>query len=254
FAELLEASRRDLLADFAHQHMPFELLVEAINPVRQLSYNPLFQIMLLWQNNERAELSLGEGLRFGEYALDRAVSKFDLTLTVNEDADGLSLYWRYATDLFTETSVRGWARSFECLLEAAVAEPQSRLGRLPVLGDAERAQVLGWHAPVAEQQSLESLPRRIERQAASTPDAVALVSGDRRWSYAALNARAEQVASRLRAEGVSRGAMVGVCCERHGDLVAALLGVLKAGAGYLPLDPGYPAERLRYMVADSGTR
>ncbi|WP_242691354.1 non-ribosomal peptide synthetase [Lysobacter enzymogenes] len=256
FVELLERSRQQLLADFAHQHMPFELLVEALNPARQLSHNPLFQIMLLWQNNERAALDLGEGLRFSDYPLERAVSKFDLTLTVQEaDDGGLWLSWRYASDLFDEVSVRAWANSFACLLEGIAADPARRVGQLPVMGEDEKNTVLGWHRHDAQHEAIATcVHRNFERQAAQTPDAVALVGGDAAWTYATLNARANAVARRLREQGAGVGSVVGVCAERHADLVAALLGTLKAGAAYLPLDPAYPAERLHYMVGDSGAR
>ncbi|WP_250465016.1 non-ribosomal peptide synthetase [Microbulbifer litoralis] len=256
FTDLLECSRQQLLADFAHQHMPFELLVEALNPARQLSHNPLFQIMLLWQNNERASLDLGEALRFADYPLERPVSKFDLTLTIQEAPDGgLSLSWRYASDLLDEISVRAWARSFACLLEGIAADSAQRVGQLPVITPADRRSLLGWHRQDARNTATAlSLHSRFEQQVGRTPDAIALVDGERSWTYSDLNTRANAVARHLRQQGVSPGGVVGVCAERHADLVAALLGTLKAGAAYLPLDPAYPTERLRYMLADSGAR
>ncbi|MDR6675808.1 non-ribosomal peptide synthetase, partial [Xanthomonas sp. 1678] len=255
FDELLAASRQHLIADFAHQHMPFELLVEALNPARQLSHNPLFQIMLLWQNNERAQLDLGQGLRFDDYPLERAVSKFDLTLTVqDEDDGGLALSWRYASDLFEADSVQRWARAFACLLEGIVHEPGQSVARLP-LHDADAAEHLRqWQQPRASAPlaAEDSLHQRVQRQAARTPQALAVSGGGRALSYAELDARADRLAAWLQRQGVGAGSVVGVCAERHVDLVVALLGTLKAGAAYLPLDPGYPAERLQYMVSDSG--
>ncbi|MCW0464408.1 Tyrocidine synthase 3 [Xanthomonas sacchari] len=256
FEELLAVARQHLIADFAHQHMPFEVLVEALNPARQLSHNPLFQIMLLWQNNEQAELDLGQGLRFANYPLERAVSKFDLTLTVQDEADGgLALAWRYASDLFDADSVQRWARAFACLLEGIVQEPGQYVARLPLLDAEEQQRLLQWQQPLTSNAPLaadDSLHQRVQRQAARTPQAIAVVGNGRSLSYAELDARAERLAVWLQRQGVGAGSVVGVCAERHVDLVVALLGTLKAGAAYLPLDPGYPHERLQYMLNDSG--
>ncbi|UAA37425.1 amino acid adenylation domain-containing protein [Paraneptunicella aestuarii] len=251
FDALLGKARQDLLSDFAHQHLPFELLVEHMNPTRQLSYNPLFQIMLLWQNNESSEIQLSQDLHFSDYALERNVSKFELTLSVIEDAGGLSLYWRYATDLFDEDSVKGWAEAFEVLLKGIALAPQTDVKRLPLLTESNKALMQRWNNTNQHFDYPAGLHQWFEQQVESNPNAVALEANDDGLTYAELNARANAVAHELMAKGVQADSVVGVCTHRRSHMLVAMLGVMKSGAAYMPLDPNYPVERLQYMLQDS---
>ena len=251
FSQLLSQSRQALLADFAHQYVPFELLVETLNPTRQLSYNPLFQVMLLWQNNEQVDMQLSDALHFSDYDLARDVSKFELTLTVVEEDDGLSLYWRYATDLLSHTTVAGWANSFATLLSNLIAQPEKAVKRVGLLTTEDKQQLIASNANEKHFDSPKCLHQWFEQQAQASGDEIAVICGGQALSYRALNAQANQVAYRLTQQGVQANTIVGICTRRHSHMLAGMLGILKAGAAYMPLDPSYPLDRLHYMLADS---
>src|SRR5262249_6969334 len=235
---------------------PFERLVEALNPARSLAHHPLFQVMLALQNNAPAKLEF-EGLGTRVEPVVGASAKFDLSVSLAEErradgrAGGLSGVMEYASDLFERGSVEALAERLVRVLEAAVAAPEASIGRLDILSAAERRTILQeWNAtehalPAA------TLPQLFAAQAAATPDAVAVVFADEQLSSRELEARANQLAHHLRALGVGAESVVGVCLERSLELVVSLIAILKAGGGYLPLDPEYPAERLHYMMADS---
>ncbi|HWE42572.1 MAG TPA: amino acid adenylation domain-containing protein, partial [Gemmatimonadaceae bacterium] len=201
------------------------------------------------ENNGEEEAALGEVDVGG-------TAKFDLTLFVEETAEGLSATWEYNTDLFDGATLARWAAHWTTLLAGIAAAPEVRLSALPVLPTAERAQVVeGWNAtarPLGIRGAFLGLHEAVAAQAARTPDAIAVVSGAESLSYAALEQRATALAHYLRTRGVGPETRVALCLERSTALVVGLLGVLKAGAAYVPLDPGYPAARLRYMLEDSG--
>ncbi|HLM47812.1 MAG TPA: condensation domain-containing protein, partial [Myxococcaceae bacterium] len=253
FTELLGRVREGTLGAYAHQELPFEKLVEELRPERSLSYSPLFQVMFALQNAPEGVLEL-PGLRWCFVEADSGTAKFDLSLFMVEDGPRLSCLWEYATDLFEGETVGRMAEQLGVLLEAVAADPGRRLSELPLLSAAERARVLEeWNATGRElpQGCVHEL---FSEQARRSPAAVALAWGARQMSYAELEARSNRLAHHLRARGVGPEVRVGICLERGPELVVSVLGVLKAGGCYVPLDPAYPRERLGYMVADAGVR
>jgi nonribosomal peptide synthetase DhbF len=250
-AELLLRVRERSLAAYAHQDLPFERLVEIVNPVRAQNHHPLFQVMLILQNNEAVRLDLPD-LSLTELSAETGTAKFDLTFSVAETDDGLSGRLDYATDLFDPASAEALVARFGRALEAIAADPSQRIGAIDLLDAAERRQLLAQWNDTARAVPKSTLPELFERQATHTPDATALVFGAQRLSYATLNQRANRLAHRLRDLGVGPDALVGVCCHRSPELVIALLATLKAGGAYLPLDPAYPRERLAFMLEEAG--
>src|SRR5262249_4335619 len=238
------------LEAYSHQELPFERLVEALNPARSLAHHPLFQVMLALQNNAPAQLEF-EGLGTRVEPVVGASAKFDLSVSLAEQrradgsAGGLSGVMEYASDLFDRGSVEALAERLVRVLEAAVAAPEASIGRLDILSAAGRRTILR-EGDATEQGPAATLPQLFAAQAAATPDAVAVVFADEQLSYGELEARANQLAHHLRALGVGAESVVGVCLERSLELVVSLIAILKAGGGYLPLDPGYPRERLSF--------
>src|SRR5437899_8825947 len=257
FRDLVGRVRASNLEAYSHQELPFERLVEAHNPARSLAHHPLFQVMLALQNNAAAELELA-GLSARVEPVVGVSAKFDLSVSLAEQRGagggpgGLSGVMEYASDLFDRASVEALAGRLVRVLEAAVAAPEVAIGRLEILSAAERRTLL--HVWTATERALPcaTLPQLFAAQAAATPDAVAVVFAGEELSYGELDARAHQLAHHLRALGVGAESVVGVCLERSLELVVALIAVLKAGGGSLPLDPEPPAERLHYMMADAG--
>ncbi len=251
---LLAQVRETTLAAYAHQDLPFERLVEELGPERRLGVSPLFQVMLALQQGAAEGLELdGVAGRLLREAPARA--KFELTLEVEEveevEGHGFRGRLEYAAERFDATSAERLARRFERLLGAALLAPAQPLGSLSLLDLREQAELAAWSDTGALPPE-GTLDERFARQAARTPEREALVCGEVRLSYRRLDAWSNRVAWRLRAEGVGPEVRVGVRMERTVELVVALLGILKAGGAYVPLDPTYPAERLAYMLADSG--
>ena len=259
FRELVARVRAGNLAAYSHQDLPFERLVEVINPARSLSRHPLFQVMLALQNTAEVKLELdGLSCRFERVATSSA--KFDLSVSLGEErgADGapagIGGVVEYATDLFERASVEALIGRLVRLLKAAVANPERAIGSLDILAPEERAIILrGWNDTARAIPSA-TLPELFAAQAARTPDAIAVVHEDESLTYGELDARANQLAHRLRRWGVGPDVLVGLCVERSLEMVVGLLAVLKAGGAYVPLDPEYPAERLQYMMSDAGLR
>jgi amino acid adenylation domain-containing protein len=253
FAELLGRVREVTLAAYAHQDLPFEKLVEALQPERSLAHAPIFQLLFALQNvpQERWELP---GLALEPLAAPVETTKFDLTLALRAGVTGLAGIFEYDRDLFDAATVARLSGHFARLLAGLVEEPGVRLSDLPLLSPAERQQLLEWSfgEPLATADL--ALHELFFAQAARTPAAVALVSHGERLSYGELAARVERLAGALRARGVGPEARVGVCLQRTAALPLALLAVLAAGGVYVPLDPDYPRERLRWMLEDSGAR
>ncbi|MBW1600737.1 amino acid adenylation domain-containing protein [Streptomyces sp. JJ66] len=255
FDELLARTKRACLADFAHQDVPFEQVVEEIQPDRDLSRAPLFQTMLTLHNVPRASLDLA-GLRISPFAGEgRRTAMYDLSLDVVDEGEQLRCDWECNTDLYTDATIERMAGHFERLLGGAVADPQRRLSALPLLTDAERTDVLTRENTVSVRVGpAECVHPLFEEHARTAPDAIAVVDGEDRVSYRELDRRAGIVAARLRALGVGPEVRVGLCAPRCADSVAAVLGVLKAGGAYVPLDPSNPADRLRFILADASVR
>jgi len=254
FVELLGRVREVALGGYAHQEVPFEKLVDELEVERSLSHAPLFQVMFVLQNTgsgkKGAEVS---GLRMSGVEAENHTSKFDLTLAMTEGREGLSATIQYSTELFDAGTIERLAGHLQALYEAAAADPGRRLSKLPILGEEERRRLLvEFNDTRAEYPRGLCLHRLFEEQAGRTPDAVAVVEGSRRLTYRELDERADRLAGHLRGRGVTAESRVGLLVERSAEMVAAMLAVLKAGGAYVPLDPEYPAERLAFMLEDSG--
>ncbi|HEX8272004.1 MAG TPA: non-ribosomal peptide synthase/polyketide synthase, partial [Longimicrobiaceae bacterium] len=254
FRGLLGRVRETTLGAFAHQDLPFERLVEELAPERSLLHNPLFQVMFALQNQERGTVALG-GLEAETLAGGDTGAKFDLGVSLWEDGERIVGRIDYRTDLFEGSTVERMAEHFRVLLEAAVADPDRRVRALPLVPAAELERVVarwsGTGAPAAPERCVHEL---FAAQAAAMPGAVALAHAGGSLTYAELDRRADRLAHLLARRGVGPDARVGICAERSPEMVVGLLAILKAGGAYLPLDPQYPAERLRYMLADAGAR
>ncbi|HVR99264.1 MAG TPA: amino acid adenylation domain-containing protein [Thermoanaerobaculia bacterium] len=254
FDELLGRVREVSLAAQTHQEVPFEKLVEELEPVRSLSHAPLFQVMLALQNALVGDLEL-PGLTVTPLPGDGRTAKFDLTLFLEEKAGGLTGALEYSRDLFEAPTIERLLGHFRTLLEGAVAAPAERLSELPLLSRAERQELLrDWSTADAGEPPAGTLPELFEAQVRRSPEAIALVATTETLTYRQLNAHANQLARRLRRLGVGPDVVVGLLLERSPEMVAGALGVLKAGGAYLPLDPAYPRERLAFMAEDAGVQ
>jgi amino acid adenylation domain-containing protein len=252
FRETLRRVREATLGAYAHQEVPFERLVAELQPERSMSHSPLFQVMFTLQNAEGRGDALA-GLEVSAVGAANDIAKFDLSLTLTEAAQGLRGGLIYSTDLFERGTVDRMLGHLERVLEQVAADADVRLSRLELLGEAERALVLeAWNDTAAEVPADRCIHALFEAQAARTPDAVAVVLDDDSLTYRELNERANRLAHHLAHLGAGPEARVGICLERSLEMVVAMLAVLKAGAAYLPLAPSYPADRLSYMLEDSG--
>nr|WP_277610826.1 pyoverdine non-ribosomal peptide synthetase PvdD [Pseudomonas aeruginosa] len=257
FDELLAQARQRALEAQAHQDLPFEQLVEALQPERNASHNPLFQVLFNHQSEIRSvtpEVQL-EDLRLEGLAWDGQTAQFDLTLDIQEDENGIWASFDYAADLFDASTVERLAGHWRNLLRGIVANPRQRLGELPLLDAPERRQTLSEWNPAQREYAVQgTLQQRFEEQARQRPQAVALILDEQRLSYGELNARANRLAHCLIARGVGADVPVGLALERSLDMLVGLLAILKAGGAYLPLDPAAPEERLAHILDDSGVR
>jgi amino acid adenylation domain-containing protein len=252
FRELVARVREVALGAYAHQELPFERLVEELQPERDTSQAPLFNVMFVLQNVPRSERRL-RGLTMRHIELDKGTAKFDLSLGLAEKAGGLRGVLSYSTDLFDQETIERLSEQYRQVLVAVAAEPERRISTLPLMSAAERRTMLiDWNATSCSWTDSDAcLHSLVSRQAAATPEAVAIVDQTARLTYGELERRANRLAHRLRRLGVGPEVRVGVCLERSVDLVVGLLAVLKAGGAYVPLDPSYPRERLEFMLGDS---
>jgi putative pyridoxal-dependent aspartate 1-decarboxylase len=253
FAELLKRVREVALGAYAHQDLPFELLVEQLRPERHLSYTPLFQVMFVLQNAPMSALELpGLTLSTIKGESDTSTSKFDLTLYMTETESGLEGCFEYNTDLFEPITITRMVGHLQTMLEAIVANPQQRLSELPFLTKPEQQQLLvEWNNTQVNYPQDRCLHQLFEAQVEKTPNAVAVVFEDEALTYTQLNQKANQLAHYLKSLEVASGVLVGICIEPSLDQVISLLAVLKANGVYVPLDPNYPQERLAFMLSDS---
>jgi len=252
FRDLLHRARERTLGAFAHPEVPFEKLVEELGVERSLAHTPLFQVMFSLQAESRDELSLGE-TRLEALGGGGSEVKFDLTLALLEGAEGVRGALAYRTELWEPAAMERLAGHLSTLLAGVVAEPERPVSEIPLLDASERAQLLGeWSTTESGTPSELPLHERIAAVAARTPGAAAVLHGDAVVTYGELERRAEALAGRLRARGVGLEARVGLSVERSAELLVGMLAIWKAGGAYVPLDPSYPAERLAYMVRDSG--
>ncbi|MCP4660684.1 MAG: amino acid adenylation domain-containing protein, partial [bacterium] len=250
--ELLARTRDVALGAYAHQDVPFEQLVDELEPERDLSHSPLVQVFFVLQNLPAASWNLGPELKVEVEGVATGVAKFDLTLSLIAGEAGLSGALGYNTDLFDASTIRRMAGHLRTLLEGVIADPECRVSALPLLTGVETHQLLcEWSAGAGGDRGAGRVSELFEAQAARRPEAIAVVSRRRHLSYGELNARANQLAARLRCLGVGADVIVGLFLEGTPEAMVAILGVLKAGGAYLPLDPAYPGERLAFMIEDS---
>ncbi|MEU7133058.1 amino acid adenylation domain-containing protein [Streptomyces sp. NPDC046261] len=255
FADLLERTKATVLDAFDHQEVPFARLVDALQPERDMSRTPLHQVALT-MHEQRLDAFALPGLTVEQYPRKDNIAKYDLTLQIEEAADGsFGGALNYATALFDHETVQRMVGHLLRLLDGATATPALQVSRLPLMDDAEYAVVTGaldGHRPGAPVDRC--VHQVFEERAAAAPDAVAVTAGGSCLTYREVNERANRIAHHLRDLGAGPEALVGLCLERGIELLPALLGILKSGAGYLPLDPANPADRLGYVIADAGAR
>ncbi|RUS95287.1 hypothetical protein DSM106972_090630 [Dulcicalothrix desertica PCC 7102] len=251
FLELLQQVRQVALDAYSHQDAPFEKLVEVLQPERNLSHHPLFQVMFILQNAPVGRMEMPD-LTLTPLEVEDIAAKFDLSLSMMETQEGLQARWDYNSDLFDATTITRMAGYFQTLLESIVANPQQRISNLSLLKEAEQHQLLvEWNSTKTESPNEQCIHHLFEAQVERTPDAEAVVFADQKLTYQGLNSRANQLARYLQTLGVKPEVPVGVFVERSLEMAVGLLGVLKAGGAYIPYDPQLPKERLAYMLSDS---
>src|SRR5215813_9358417 len=250
FREALERVKETALEAYVHQELPFERLVEELNPVRDVSHSPLFQVMFILQNAPTESLNL-HGLTVTRLPAESHTSKFDLTLQMSDNAGSLVCWLEYNIDLFAHDTIARIARHFEVLLAGIAANPDCRLANLPLLTKEDRAQLAQWNATSKDHSSDRCLHEMFSEQARATPDQIAITCGHQRLTFSQLNSAANQLAQFLRRKGVGPEVRVGVCLDRSPEMVIGLLGVLKAGGAFVPIDPSYPQERVSWLIEDS---
>jgi amino acid adenylation domain-containing protein/FkbM family methyltransferase len=255
FGQLLEQVRERLLEAIQHQDLPFEKLVEELEPRRDLGHSPLFQVMFTLQNAPRGSLDRG-GVRLRTVEVPVETTKFDLSLGLLEGLAGGDVLGNleYSPDLFDAATVSRMIGHLQTLIAAAAADTAQRLADLPLLTGGERDEILRRFNPAPAGAALTACAHELfSAQASRTPDAVAAVCGDRACSYHELDLRSSRLAERLRVAGAAAERLVGVCMERSIELLVGVLAILKTGGAYLPLDPGLPRRRLAQLLADAGT-
>ncbi|WP_326491858.1 non-ribosomal peptide synthetase [Pseudomonas sp. AA27] len=253
FSELLQQVKHTALQAQAHQDLPFEQLVEALQPERSLSHNPLFQVMFNHQAQRSDQARELPGLSIEGLSWGNPTAHLDLALDTFESEDGLGATLTYVSDLFEHATIERMAAHWLNLLQAVSTQPAQRIVELPLLDAAQRQTILEqWSRHEAVYPDQRTVQQLIADQAARTPQATALICEGQQLSYQALDQRANQLAHRLREEGIGPDVRVGIALPRSLDMVVGLLAVLKAGGAYVPLDPDYPHERLAYMMEDSG--
>src|SRR5689334_15477774 len=250
-AELLQRVRDVSLQAYAHQDIPFERLVEALEPVRDLGRTPFFQVFFVMQNAPLPTVSW-DGLEATPSILETSTSKFDMTLSVREEGGELELSLEYRTELFNPERMQRLLQHYRTLLEGMVVSVETRISELEMLSEPEKQQLLvEWNRTEAPYSTSKCVHQLFEEQVARTPQAVAVIYEEERLNYGELNQRANRLAHYLRELGVKPDERVAICVERGFEMIVGLLAILKAGGAYVPLDPAYPEERLQYMLADS---
>ncbi|MEL6325670.1 MAG: amino acid adenylation domain-containing protein [Cyanobacteria bacterium J06626_23] len=255
FEELLGRVRAMALDAYAHQSVPFEQVVDALEVPRSWSHSPLFQVMFVLQNASEAVTfeggALDTALAWQPLPMASDTAKFDLTLSMRLDDRGLKGTLEYRTDLFTADTMHLMAGHLRQLLKVIPQQPTSRIAELPMLTKSEQKQLRQWNQTQADYPTHLCLHQLFEQQVEKTPDAIALIAANQQLSYRELNSRANQLAHYLQKHNVGPETLVGICMERTADMVVALLAILKAGGAYVPLDPAYPEERLAFILRDA---
>ncbi|MEH2239775.1 non-ribosomal peptide synthetase [Nostoc sp.] len=253
FIEFLQQTRQTCLDAYSHQDIPFEYLVEQLQPERSMSHNPLFQVMLALENNESPDLSL-PGLEIEWLPLTYPFAKFDLALLVIQSDNQLNLTWEYATDLFEKSTIQRMAEQFEVLLKGIVDNSGQPINTLPLMTAPELLQLQRWNRTQSDYPHDKTLVEIFEQQVAKNPNHLALVFESQSLTYQQLNQKANQLAHYLiQNHQIKPDTLIGICVERSLEMIIGLLGILKAGGAYVPIDPNYPQERIGFMLEDSGT-
>ncbi|WP_240111871.1 non-ribosomal peptide synthetase, partial [Serratia marcescens] len=248
---LIARIRHTVLTAQENRDLPFEQVVELVNPPRHLGYTPLFQVMLAWQDGSVRDIPL-PGLQAELAGLEYSAAKFDLTLDLADTGEGISGTLNFATALFDRATAERYGVYLVQALRAMTLNSPRSVSHIDLLPPAEREHLLhGWNRTERDYPLDQTLAALFEQQVRRTPHATALVSGTESLSYAQLNARANRLAHALIARGVGPDSRVAVCAERGLNMVTALFGILKAGGAYVPLDPAYPGERLQYILQDA---
>ncbi|MEH1824935.1 MAG: amino acid adenylation domain-containing protein [Nostoc sp.] len=253
FIDFLQQTRQTCLDAYSHQDIPFEYLVEQLQPERSMSHNPLFQVMLALENNESPDLNL-PGLKIEWLPLTYPFAKFDLTLLVIESDNQLNLTWEYATDLFEKITIQRMAKQFEVLLRGIVDNPEQTIKTLPLMTAHELLQLQCWNQTQTDYPQDKTLVEIFEQQVEKNPHNIALFFESQSLTYQQLNQKANQLANYLiQNQQIQPDTLIGICVERSLEMIIGVLGVLKAGAAYVPIDPNYPKERIEFMLQDCGT-
>ncbi|MBA3354610.1 MAG: amino acid adenylation domain-containing protein [Pyrinomonadaceae bacterium] len=251
FRELLRRVREVTLGAYEHQDLPFEKLIDELQPERSLSHTPVFQVSFALQDAPPQDLKSSIS-NANHLEGDSAVAHFDLAVKIIEEAEELSCVFEYNTDLFAAATIARMLGHFQVLVEAIIANPEQQLSALPILTEAERYQLLvEWNDTKADYPHEQCIHELFEAQVERTPEAIAAVFEKEQLTFGELNSRANQLAHYLRKRGVGVEVPVGICMERSTEMLVGLLGILKVGAAYVPLDPVYPQERLRFMLVDA---
>ena len=252
FIKFLQQTRSSCLDAYAHQDIPFELLVEKLQPERSMSHNPLFQVMFALENNESPDLSW-PGLEIQWLDLTCPFAKFDLALMVIESDNQLNCSWEYATDLFDKSTIQRMAEQFEVLLKGIVDNPNQPISTLPLMTVAELLQLQHWNQTQTDYPHDKTLVDLFEAQVALNPHNQALVFESQTLTYQQLNQLANQLAHYLiQNYHIKPDTLIGICVERSREMIIGVLGILKAGGAYVPIDPNYPLERIQFMLSDAG--
>jgi amino acid adenylation domain-containing protein/non-ribosomal peptide synthase protein (TIGR01720 family) len=269
FRELLAQVRQVTLEGYANEDLPFDKVVEALKPERNLSYNPLFQVMFSFHDAQLPNLNL-PGLTIKQHeAVTNKSAKFDLDIVViprseqrigrNSEAetkgietDGITLVWEYNSDLFDAATIKRMMEQYQTLVEEIVANPNQRIAQLPLLTKEQQEQILvNWNDTEVAFPKVKNIHQLIEEQVEENPEAIAVIFGEQKLTYRELNEQANQLAHYLKTLGIKPDGLVGICIDRSREMIVGLLGILKAGGAYLPLDPAYPTERLQDIINDA---
>ncbi|WP_392534069.1 amino acid adenylation domain-containing protein [Nostoc sp. C117] len=254
FRELLDRVRQVSLEAFANEDLPFDKVVEVLKPIRNLSYNPLFQVMFSFHDSPRPDLTLPELNITTNVALSNQSTKFDLDVVLiphHDGEKGISVIWEYNTDLFDAPTIQQMAEQYQTLLEGIVVNPEQRVSELPLLTQTQQQLLAKWNQTHRDYPTKECIHDLFAAQVELTPDAVAIQQEGQKLTYRELSDRANQLAHHLQSLRVKPETLVGICVERSLEMIVGLLGILKAGGAYIPLDPAYPQERLADILEDT---
>ena len=252
FSQHLESCATTVLRALSHQAYPFEVLVDNLQPERSTSQHPVYQILFSFHNYEEKALQL-PGLDIETMEIEDGLAKFDLSVNMRDTAAGLRAEWEYNTDLFQAASIAQLAQCFEVLIDSVLENPHTKIGELRIQNERQKQELLYEFNDTFSKIKEPIFFKQFEKQAHSTPNAIALRVAEKSFSYAQLNQAANQLAHHLLASGTQTGQRISILLERGFDLLVSLLAVQKTGAIYVPLDPGYPKQRLEFMLQDSAS-